>query len=145
MKARHQGSLLFDFEGRNNAFGLQPDYNDGIAPCDEQRLAVRTPERLVGGADLLFGLTPIDREADGTQELAFGGSNADDPGAPAAGGEDIACLVGLLAVTNADSFRKDGGCAERAVRIDGIALDHAEGTGQIHPLAVGRKIDVVGL
>jgi hypothetical protein len=42
---------------------------------------------------------------------AFRRSDADDAGAGPAGREHIACHVGLLAVTDADDFSKDGKCA----------------------------------
>src|SRR4029453_1503812 len=137
------GELLVHVVRRNDARGLQLDRVDGIAGCDEQRLAIGPAERLVRGTDLPLGLAAVDWQVDRTEQLALGRRDADDARACAASGGDVARGVRLLAVTDADALRKQGKRAEGAVGIDGIPPHLTVGRGQIHPLAVGRERDAV--
>src|SRR5215475_14723806 len=107
--------LLVHFVRRYDPRCLQLDRVDGIASRHEQGPAIRTAECDVRRTDLSLGLAAVDGQIDGAEQLARRRRDADDAGARSAGRKHIACPVGLLAVTDADAFGKDGKCAQSAV------------------------------
>src|SRR5688572_11890560 len=94
-----------------------------IAAGNVDALPIHPTDRHIGRADLALGFAAVDRQIDGSEQLARRIGHADDAGAAPTGRIKIPGKIGLHPVTSTDAAGELRTRPDRAVRLHRVTFD----------------------